>query len=119
LRRLTEEELGMDALVEVHANEELDRAVASGAKLIGVNNRDLRTFNVSAETSAQLARFAPADAVLVSESGLNPNEVAKLRAVGYQGFLVGEALMRAEDPGRQLRLYQNSVLESALGQTRD
>jgi indole-3-glycerol phosphate synthase len=119
LRRLTEEELGMDALVEVHTNEELDRAVASGAKLIGVNNRDLRTFNVSAETSAQLARFAPADAVLVSESGLNPNEVAKLRAVGYQGFLVGEALMRAKDPGRQLRLYRNSVLESALGQTRD
>jgi len=109
LRRLTEEELSMDALVEVHTKEELDRAVANGAKLIGVNNRDLRTFAVSTETSAQLARFAPADAVLVSESGLTPDEVRRLKAEGYQGFLVGEALMRAADPGRQLQLFRNSV----------
>lgn len=106
LRRLTEDELGMDALVEVHTKGELDRAVAIGAKLIGVNNRDLRTFNVSTETSAHLARFAPADAVLVSESGLNPDEVGKLQAVGYKGFLVGEALMRAADPERQLRAFR-------------
>lgn len=106
LRRLTEDELGMDALVEVHTKGELDRAVAIGAKLIGVNNRDLRTFNVSTETSAQLVRFAPADAVLVSESGLNPDEVGKLQAVGYKGFLVGEALMRAADPERQLRAFR-------------
>jgi len=103
LRRLTEDELGMDALVEVHTSEELDRAVAIGAKLIGVNNRDLRTFNVSIETSAQLASLAPAGSVLVSESGLNPAAVDKLRAVGYKGFLVGEALMRATDPERELR----------------
>jgi indole-3-glycerol phosphate synthase len=109
LRRLTEDELGMDALVEVHTKEELDRAVAIGAKLIGVNNRDLRTLNVSSETSAHLARFAPADAVLISESGLKPDEVGKLQAVGYKGFLVGEALMRAADPGRELRLFRNSV----------
>jgi indole-3-glycerol phosphate synthase len=109
LRRLTEDQLGMDALVEVHTKGELERAVAVGAKLIGVNNRDLRTFNVSTETSAGLAQFAPEDAVLVSESGLNPNEVGKLLAVGYKGFLVGEALMRAADPERELRLFCNSV----------
>ena len=105
LRRLTEDELGMDALVEVHTKEELDRAVANGAKLIGVNNRDLRTFKVSTATSMRLAQFAPADAVLVSESGLTANEVGKLLAVGYKGFLVGEDLMRAEDPERQLRTF--------------
>jgi indole-3-glycerol phosphate synthase len=106
LRRVTEEELGLDALIEVHTQEELDRAVAIGATLIGVNNRDLRTFNVSTETSVQLANLAPAGAVLVSESGLNPAEVSKLKAVGYKGFLVGEALMRAEDPERQLRAFR-------------
>jgi indole-3-glycerol phosphate synthase len=106
---ITEEELGMDALVEVHTKEEMDRAAAVGARLIGVNNRDLRTFDVSTETSIELAPFAPADAILVSESGLSPDELCKLRDVGYGGFLVGEALMRADDPGRQLRLFRNTV----------
>jgi len=106
LLRLTEEDLGMDALVEVHTREEMDRAVAHGAKLIGVNNRDLRTFDVSTETSLQLARFAPAAAVLVSESGLTPDEVPKLRAAGYSGFLIGETLMRSADPGQQLRTFK-------------
>ena len=109
LRRLTEDELGMDALVEVHTKEELERAVAIGATLIGVNNRDLRTFRVSTETSTELASLAPVEAVLVSESGLNPTEVGKLKAVGFRGFLVGEALMRAEDPGRELLLFLDSV----------
>lgn len=103
---ITEEELGMDALVEVHTKEEMDRAVAVGARLIGVNNRDLRTFDVSTETSMHLAQFAPADAVLVSESGLTPDEVRRLKAVGYQGFLVGEALMRAADLEQQLRAFR-------------
>jgi indole-3-glycerol phosphate synthase len=109
LRRLTEDQFGMDALVEVHTKWELERAVAVGAKLIGVNNRDLRTFNVSTETSAGLAQFVPEDAVLVSESGLNPDELGKLLAVGYKGFLIGEALMRAADPEQELRLFCNSV----------
>ncbi len=109
LRRLTEDELWMDALVEVHTKEEMDRAVAIGAKLIGVNNRDLRTFDVSTEASLQLAELAPADAVLVSESGLNPDEVRKLHAVGYKGFLVGESLMRAADPVGELQLFRASV----------
>jgi indole-3-glycerol phosphate synthase len=104
--RLTEEELGMDALVEVHSKEELGRAIAQGAKLIGVNNRNLRTFDVSTQTSVDLARFASSDTVLISESGLSPDEVPKLRAVGYRGFLVGEALMRAADPEQKLRSFR-------------
>jgi len=82
------------------------RAVAHEAMLIGVNNRDLRTFTVSTETSVELAQFAPADTVLVSESGLTPNEVRKLQAVGYRGFLVGEGLMTAADPERRLRAFR-------------
>ena len=103
LRRITEDELGMDALVEVHTQDELARALRIGARLIGVNNRDLRTFEVSTATSAQLVRSAPEDAILVSESGLNPESVRKLRAAGYKGFLVGEALMRAGNPETALR----------------
>jgi indole-3-glycerol phosphate synthase len=106
LLRLTEENLGMDALVEVHSREEMERAVAHGAKLIGVNNRDLRTFDVSTETSLRLARFAPAATLLVSESGLTPAEVLNLKAAGYSGFLIGETLMRAADPERQLRAFK-------------
>jgi indole-3-glycerol phosphate synthase len=106
LFRLTEEELRMDALVEVHSKAEMVRAIALGAKLIGVNNRDLRTFNVSIETSRELAQFAPADAVLVSESGLSPGVVGELGAAGYRGFLVGEHLMRAADPALELRAFR-------------
>ena len=106
LLRLTEENLGMDALVEVHTREEMGRAVARGAKLIGVNNRDLRTFAVCTETSFQLAQFAPSNTVLVSESGLTPDELPNLRAAGYRGFLIGETLMRATDPERQLRAFR-------------
>ncbi len=109
LLRLTEAELGLDALVEVHTKAELDRAVANRAKLIGVNNRDLRTFEVSTETSLQLARYAAVDTLLVSESGLSPGDIAPLQAAGYRGFLIGEALMRANDPGRELQLFLDSV----------
>jgi len=103
---LTEAELGLDALVEVHTEAEMMRALAVGAKLIGVNNRDLRTFNVSIETSLALAQFAPAGAILVSESGLTPEAVRRLQAAGYRGFLVGEALMRAAEPEKELRAYR-------------
>jgi indole-3-glycerol phosphate synthase/phosphoribosylanthranilate isomerase/anthranilate synthase/indole-3-glycerol phosphate synthase/phosphoribosylanthranilate isomerase len=103
LRLIAEDELGMDALVEVHTKAELDRALQCGARVIGVNNRDLRTFTVSTTTSAALARLAPRDAILISESGLNPEEVRKLRAFGYNAFLVGETLMRSNDPANSLR----------------
>lgn len=103
LRTIAEEELGLDALVEVHTKPELERAIKCGARLIGVNNRDLRTFAVSTDTSTLLAHAAPSDAILVSESGLTPDEVRRLRAVGYTGFLVGEALMRATNPAQAVR----------------
>ncbi len=104
LRHLTEDELGMDALVEVHTQSELKRALASGAKLIGVNNRDLRTFNVSLETSIELAREALPGIALVSESGLNTSDdLRRLRSHGYKGFLIGESLMRADQPDLALR----------------
>lgn len=118
LRGLTEDELGLDALVEVHNAEELDRAVKCGAQLIGVNNRDLRTFEVSISTSEELALLASPEAILVSESGLNPAAVRKLRASGYRAFLVGEALMTADDPGATLRDFRQSC-EGAKGSAGD
>jgi indole-3-glycerol phosphate synthase len=104
LLRLTEDELGMDALVEVHTAEELKRALGAGARIVGVNNRDLRTFEVSLATSVKLAELAPAGTLLVSESGLRgAGDVDRLRACGFRAFLVGETLMRAEDPEAALR----------------
>jgi indole-3-glycerol phosphate synthase len=104
LLRLTEEELGMDVLVEVHTAAELERAVAVGAHVVGVNNRDLRTFDVSLQTSIKLSEFAPAGTLLVSESGLRgAGDIDRLRACGFRAFLVGETLMRAEDPEAALR----------------
>lgn len=104
LRRLVEDELQMDALVEVHTVDEMQRAATSGAKLIGVNNRDLRTFAVSLEVSTACLASAPADSILISESGLvEKADLQRLHAAGFQGFLIGEALMRAEDPGGALR----------------
>ena len=100
---IAEDKLGMDALVEVHDEAEMKRAGECGAKLIGVNNRDLRTFEVSLNTSLKLAQRAPVDAVLISESGLKTNEdLLRLKQAGYQGFLIGESLMRADSPRQAL-----------------
>jgi len=104
LLSLAEEELGLDALVEVHTAEELKRALGAGAQLVGVNNRDLHTFKVSLETSFGLAALAPRGTLLVSESGLrDASDIARLRACGFGAFLVGETLMRAERPEEALR----------------
>jgi len=98
--------LGMDALVEVHTAEELGRAVQAGARVIGVNNRDLSTFEVSLETSVQLASAAPKDTVLISESGIgSADDIQRLRGLGYRGFLIGETLMRADDPKELLAKF--------------
>ena len=109
LRKLTEDDLGMDALVEVHTQDEMKRAIDCEARLIGVNNRDLATFEVSLQTSIELAGVAPRDAILISESGIeNRDDIDRLRAAGYRGFLIGETLMRAEDPvGALGQLTQN------------
>ncbi|HLL77146.1 MAG TPA: indole-3-glycerol phosphate synthase TrpC [Pyrinomonadaceae bacterium] len=104
LRELAEDELRMDALVEAHTGDELRRARDCGATLVGVNNRDLHSFKVSLEVSARLARLAPANVLLVSESGLKTrDDLVRLRALGYRGFLVGESLMRAGSPAGALK----------------
>jgi indole-3-glycerol phosphate synthase len=106
LRATAEDELGLDALVEVHTSEELHRAVRASARIIGVNNRDLRTFRTSLETSERLIAQAPRDQIMISESGLqNPKSLCHLRALGFRGFLIGEALMRARDPEAALRNF--------------
>jgi indole-3-glycerol phosphate synthase/phosphoribosylanthranilate isomerase len=103
-RRITEDELGMDALVEVHTVDEMRRAERCGATLIGVNNRDLRTFEVSLNISINLVHEASADALLVSESGLrSSDDLRRLQELGYGAFLIGEVLMRADDPADILR----------------
>lgn len=96
-------ELGMDVLVEVHDEAELERALATPARLIGINNRDLRTFETRLETTERLAPLVPADRVTVAESGIaEPGDVARLREAGVRAFLVGEAFMRAPEPGERL-----------------
>jgi indole-3-glycerol phosphate synthase len=98
------EEQGLDALVEVHDEDELERAARAGAKIIGINNRDLRTFVTTLETAERLRPLVPAGAVPVAESGIErPADVARLRRAGFGAFLVGESLMRAPDPGAKLR----------------
>jgi indole-3-glycerol phosphate synthase len=96
--------LGMEPLVEVHSRQETVRAIASSARIIGVNNRDLRDFDVRIETSLELISEIPQECVAVSESGLRTHEdLARLRSAGFDAFLVGEHLMRYADPGEPLR----------------
>jgi len=96
--------LGMDALVETHDEAEMQRAVDLGATLIGVNNRDLRTFETSLDTFAKLAALAPKEALLVAESGIVMSEdVKELADQGAQAYLVGESLMRQDDVAAALR----------------
>ena len=98
------ERLGMTALIEVHDAHELKVAADAGARLIGVNNRNLHTFTVDLKTSEDLAPRFPADIVRVSESGIrSADDLARVKAAGYDAVLVGEHLMRASDPGAALR----------------
>ncbi len=98
------EEIGCDALVEVHDEEELQLAIDGGARLIGVNNRDLRTFKVDLATSERLAPRIPSGIVKVAESGIGSHEdIRRLRAAGFDAFLVGESLLRQNDRAAAVR----------------
>jgi indole-3-glycerol phosphate synthase len=97
-------DLGLDVLCEAHDEDELRRAVDAGCDLIGVNNRNLRTFKVDPQTTLRLAELIPKNVVGVAESGIEKGiDVARLRSAGYQAFLIGESLMKAESPGEALR----------------
>lgn len=100
----TARDAGLDVLVEVHTKEELARALELEAELIGINNRNLHTFETSLETTLTLAENVPADRLLVTESGIHtPADVRRMRQAGINTFLVGEAFMREPEPGEALR----------------
>ena len=113
--------LGLDVLCEAHNEEELRLAVDAGSDLIGVNNRDLRTFKVDVNTALRLAEMIPQDVISVAESGIdNGADIARLRAAGYQAFLIGESLMKAELPGEALQsLIAEAEREGSALNTRD
>ena len=95
--------LGMDVLMEVHDREEMQRAIQTGARLIGVNNRNLRTFELSLNTTLDMLDMLPEDRILVTESGIHtPDDVKLMRDNNVNAFLVGEAFMRADIPGDKL-----------------
>ncbi len=105
---------GMDVLVEVHNQAELDRALALKSPLLGINNRDLKTFETSLDTTRALARLAPADKTLVSESGLaTPDDLAEMARCGARCFLIGESLMRAGDVASATRRLLADPLPAA------
>jgi indole-3-glycerol phosphate synthase len=103
----------IDALVEVHTALEMKRASQAGARIIGINNRDLTTFATDLNTSFQLAQLAPSGATLVSESGIKSgDDIRRLKSAGFDGFLIGEHFMRAADPGDALRRMIADACES-------
>ena len=103
-------ELGMEPLVEVHTPAELDRAFAAGARILGVNNRDLKTLATRVETSFELIGQVPDDCIAVSESGLRTHEdLVKLRAAGFDAFLIGTHLMTSPDPAAALSALLGSA----------
>ena len=98
------EELGMEALVEVHLEDEIEQALLSGARIIGINNRDLRSFKTDIAVTERLCALIADDITIVSESGVRtPNDVRRVAAAGVSAVLVGESIMSAADPGAQLR----------------
>jgi len=106
LHRLAERDLGLDVLVEVHTLEELERIKKTGAKIIGINNRDLHSFKVSLDVSRRLIKHAPEDALMISESGLQTLvDLFELKSLGFSGFLIGETLMKSGDVERTLKQF--------------
>ena len=104
-------DLGMEVLLEVHNEEELERSNIDLVNMIGVNNRNLKTFEVSIENSKRLSGLIPKQFVKVSESGISSIEaISELRNYGYQGFLVGEHFMRNDDPGKAAKEFIEQLL---------
>ncbi|HKC70726.1 MAG TPA: indole-3-glycerol phosphate synthase TrpC, partial [Terriglobales bacterium] len=114
---------GLDVLCEVHDEDELERAMAAGCEIVGVNSRNLHTFEVDLQTPLRLASRLPAGVLAVAESGIHSAEdVRKLRAAGYQAFLVGESLMKAPRPGealRELLVLSNASRNKSLDRARE
>lgn len=103
--------LGLEVLLEVHNREELDKAIMPSLDMIGVNNRNLKTFEVSLDFSKALAQHIPNDFVKVSESGIsNSQDINNLQSFGYQGFLIGEHFMKTDNPGQAAAAFINSIL---------
>jgi len=106
LKRLLEltHSLRMEAIVEVHDEAELEKAIHAGSRIIGINNRNLKSFNVSLEVSMRLVKLIPKGGIVISESGINTiDDIEKLTSVGINVFLIGEKFMKAADPGRELK----------------
>ncbi len=98
--------LGLEVLLEVHNEEELQKSIMPSLDILGVNNRNLKTFEVSLDMSKQLASLIPDDFVKISESGISSIEaIQELKPYGYQGFLIGENFMKTEDPGKSAKLF--------------
>ncbi len=103
-------DLGMEVLLEVHNEEELMRSDLTHVDLVGVNNRNLKTFEVSLETSKSLSEIIPDGKLSVSESGIsNPKAITELREYGFKGFLIGENFMKTEDPGTAAKVFINAI----------
>ena len=112
-------ELNLDVLCEVHDEEELGRALDAGCEMIGVNNRDLKTFKVDLNVALRLAQMLPLGVVAVAESGIETGaDLSQLHAAGYNGFLIGEALMRAPRPGEALKALLNEAAAATAGGSR-
>ena len=103
--------IGLSALVETHSEAEIQTALSAGARIIGVNNRDLKTFEVDITLSERLREFVPPDIIFVSESGItSPGDVARLRKIGATAALIGESIMRSADKKAEIkRLRGNSL----------
>jgi indole-3-glycerol phosphate synthase len=102
--------LGLEVLLEVHNREELEKSIMPSLDMIGVNNRNLKTFEVSLDYSKELAEHIPDEFVKISESGINSTEAIKeLQPFGYQGFLVGENFMKTENPGKAAKEFINAL----------
>jgi indole-3-glycerol phosphate synthase len=109
-------DLGMDALVETHSESEVERALAAGAEIIGVNNRDLDTLTTDVTLAARLRHLVPADRLFVAESGISsPEHIAMLADAGVDAVLIGETLLRATDPGARLRELVAAGAQKGVG----